>query len=76
MRKALTITAGIAAIAALGYVGTADVDAQKVEERRYCEMVAIHDAQAARGIPPSERDGHHDYRGIADERCPGMRRAS
>lgn len=76
MRKALTITAGIATIAALGYVGTADVDAQQAEERRYCEMVAIHDAQAARGIPPNERDGHHDYRGIADERCPGRRKAS
>lgn len=29
----------------------------------YCEMISIWDADAARGLPPSERDGWPPYRG-------------
>ncbi|MDX5979570.1 hypothetical protein [Vreelandella alkaliphila] len=50
----------------------ADVDAVHL---RYCEGVAVWQAEAARAIPEFERTGHDDWRGIAEEYCPGLRPA-
>ncbi len=43
--------------------------------RTYCAEVAVWAAEEARGIPPERRTGIPDYRGIAEDACPGMRRA-
>ncbi|CAH1044524.1 hypothetical protein [Halomonas sp. TD01] len=41
----------------------------------YCTDAAVWQAEEARGVPLSERTGQPDYRGIAEEQCPGMRPA-
>lgn len=43
--------------------------------RTYCAEVAVWQAEEARGVKPTRRVGHPDYRGIAEDACPGMRRA-
>lgn len=71
------------AVGVLGFVGLAvaghydegnRADVKAVHER-YCEGVAVWQAEAARGIPKVERTGHDDWRGIAEEKCPGLRPA-
>lgn len=41
----------------------------------YCTDAAIWQAEEARGVPLNQRTGQPDYRGIAEEHCPGMRPA-
>jgi len=41
----------------------------------YCAEVAVWAAEEARGVEPTRRTGHPDYRGIAAESCPGLRPA-
>lgn len=43
--------------------------------RTYCAEVAVWAAEEARGVEPTRRVGHPDYRGIAAEHCPGLRPA-
>lgn len=42
----------------------------------YCEGAITWAEEAARGVPPEQRIGQPDYRGIADEHCPGYRAAA
>lgn len=52
-----------------------DADAEQAAADAYCHDVAVWLAEEARGIPPLERTGQPDYRGIAAEACPGLRPA-
>ncbi|MGP9633761.1 hypothetical protein ACT3R7_11910 [Halomonas sp. AOP43-A1-21] len=67
------------AVGVLGFVGLAvagqmdegnkaDVDAT---HQRYCDNIALWNAEAARGIPEIERTGHDDWRGTASRYCKG-----
>ena len=51
-------------------LGAADKDSL---HRTYCAEVAVWAAEEARGVEPTRRVGHPDYRGIAAEICPGLR---
>tara|TARA_R100001039_G_scaffold28064_2_gene19435 strand:+ start:2219 stop:2536 length:318 start_codon:yes stop_codon:yes gene_type:complete len=53
-------------------------EAQEEDEwlTAYCTDAAIWAAEEARGVPLSERTGQPDYKGIAEEQCPGMRPAA
>lgn len=42
----------------------------------YCTDAAIWAAEEARGVPLNQRTGQPDYKGIAEESCPGMRPAA
>lgn len=42
----------------------------------YCTDAAIWAAEEARGVPLNQRAGQPDYKGIAEESCPGMRPAA
>lgn len=53
-------------------LGASDKDSL---HRTYCAEVAVWAAEEARGIPPERRTGMPDYRGIAEDHCPGMRKA-
>lgn len=53
-------------------LGAADKDSL---HRTYCHEVAVWAAEEARGVEPLERTGMPDYRGIAEEHCPGLRPA-
>lgn len=53
-------------------LGAADKDSLY---RTYCAEVAVWAAEEARGIPPEQRTGIPDYRGIAEDHCPGLRPA-
>jgi hypothetical protein len=41
----------------------------------YCTDAAVWAAEEVRGVPLNQRTGQPDYRGIAEEHCPGMRQA-
>lgn len=76
--KIVGIVVGVMGFVGLAVAGRydagnqADVDAVHL---RYCEEVAVWEAEAARGIPEFERTGHDDWRGIAEEVCPGLKPA-
>lgn len=74
-KQALGVTVPVLLIAAFSWAGNADHAEAKREHMRYCERVAQFEAEAARGIPLSKRNGHRDHKGIAEEYCPGMRPA-
>lgn len=42
----------------------------------YCTDAAVWAAEEARGVPISDRTGLPDYKGIAEDSCPGMRPAA
>lgn len=65
----------IAIVGAMAALGRADHETQQAQHLRYCEDVALWQAEAARGIDPHHRTGHPDYQGIAEEHCPGLRPA-
>lgn len=46
---------------------------EAASEIQYCSEVSIWRAEADRGIPAIDRTGHPDYRGIANQQCPGIR---
>lgn len=67
----------IVAAAAFCFVGIAvassyDKKVAEATQARYCNEVAIWNAEAARGIRPERRTGQPDWRGIADEHCPAQ----
>ncbi|WP_336273771.1 hypothetical protein [Vreelandella indica] len=72
-----TLSALALVILGLGMVLAANLGAADKESlhRTYCAEVAVWAAEEARGIGPNDRTGHPDYRGIAEDHCPGMRSA-
>ncbi|MGP9656533.1 hypothetical protein ACT3S5_00575 [Halomonas sp. AOP31-B1-25] len=69
--------AGLLVIVA-SMVLAANIDASSTERlhETYCTEVAVWAAEEARGVDPLKRTGHPDYRGIAEDACPGLRRAT
>lgn len=61
----------------LGMILAANLGAADKESlhQTYCAEVAVWQAEEARGVKPTRRVGHPDYRGIAAESCPGLRPA-
>jgi len=74
-KQTLSMTAPVFLIAALALAGNDDHAEEERKLMRYCERVAQFEAQAARGIPIEQRQGHRDHKGVAAEQCPGMRPA-
>ena len=74
--RALAILAVAALISATIWVAATDRDLASASHALYCEDAAIWAAEEARGVPLEERVGQPDYRGIADDHCPGMRPAA
>ena len=73
--KTLSALAIAVLFAAFAMAGTDSHQESERELMRYCERVVQFEAQAARGIPVKQRDGHRDHKGIAEEHCPGLRPA-
>lgn len=74
-KQTLSMTAPVLLIAVIAWAGTADHEEEERKHLRYCERVVTFEVQAARGVPVEQRQGHRDYKGVAAERCPGMRPA-
>ena len=64
------------AVTALGQLSQIEAEEQSDWLISYCTDAAIWAAEEARGIPLSERTGQPDYKGIAEEQCPGMKPAA
>ena len=75
--KKKTLSAIALVVLGLSMVLAANLGAADKERlhRTYCAEVAVWAAEEARGVKPTRRVGHPDYRGIAAESCPGMRGA-
>lgn len=75
--KTKTLSAIALMVLGLSMVLAANLGAADKESlhRTYCAEVAVWQAEEARGIPPERRTGMPDYRGIAEEHCPGLRPA-
>lgn len=56
-------TALLLAFAALALAGTMDAQDAENSHQQYCEMVALWDADAARGIAPEQRRGWPPFDG-------------
>lgn len=65
----------VAVIAAMGMLAEGEAEEQADWLTRYCTDAAIWQAEEARGVPLNQRTGQPDYKGIAEESCPGMRPA-
>lgn len=63
------------ALLAMGQLSKGEAQEQADWLISYCTDAAIWAAEEARGVPLSERTGQPDYKGIAEESCPGMRPA-
>ena len=72
-----TLSAIALMVLGLSMVLAANLDASSAEQlhETYCAEVAVWQAEEARGIEPLDRVGHPDYRGIAEDHCPGLRPA-
>ena len=62
------ISIALIALLALIMVCFEDVDELQAQQDQYCEMVALWNADAKRGIPPEQRVGWPPYQG--EEYCP------
>ena len=54
---------GLLIIVAFGIVGHFDAEDEQAQYERYCEMVALWKADAARGIPANDRAGWPPFDG-------------
>lgn len=66
---------GFVGLAVAGHFDEGNRAAVNAVHERYCGGVAVWKAEEARGIPEVERTGHDDWRGIAEDYCPGLRPA-
>lgn len=67
MNKIAGLFGIVAILVAFGAVGTGDLQVAQANRSSYCEMVAIWDADAARGVPPAQRNGWPPYEGRCDD---------
>jgi|AntDeeMinimDraft_6_1070357.scaffolds.fasta_scaffold01428_9 hypothetical protein len=63
-------------IAGVAWLNAYDRDVAAASAQQYCADVALWNVEARRGIGPTQRTGHPDYRGIAAKQCPGRRPAN
>lgn len=74
--KAVWAAFMILAVTALGQLSQSEAEEQSDWLVSYCTDAAIWAAEEARGVPLEKRTGQPDYKGIAEEHCPGMRPAA
>jgi hypothetical protein len=67
MKTSQKVLSMIALLAIFAIASTMDFEDAKVENQQYCEMVAIWNADAEKGIPKAERVGWPPYEG--EEQC-------
>lgn len=70
--------ATISLIAGFGFIGLATagyMESPSVEKTHeaYCEGVDVWVSEGKRGIAEVDRTGRPDWRGIAEDYCPGLR---
>ncbi len=63
------------ALLAMGQLSKGEAQEEAEWLTAYCTDAAIWAAEEARGVPLNRRTGQPDYRGIAEEHCPGMKPA-
>ncbi|RUR26809.1 hypothetical protein ELY33_17020 [Vreelandella andesensis] len=73
--RTLSLAALLVVTGSMVLAANLDAADERHLHRTYCADVAVWQAEAARGIDPLRRTGHPDYRGIAEEHCPGLRPA-
>jgi hypothetical protein len=66
---------GFVGLAVAGHFDEGNRSAVNATHEKYCGEVAVWQAEEARGIPAVVRTGHGDWRGIAEDHCPGLRPA-
>lgn len=74
--KAVWAAFMILAVTVLGQLSQGEAEEQSDWLVSYCRDAAIWAAEEARGVPLEKRTGQPDYKGIAEEHCPGMRPAA
>jgi hypothetical protein len=63
MKRITNIAAAFGLLIAFGVAGHFDVQDEQVQHEHYCEMVAIWEADAARGVPSNDRAGWPPFDG-------------
>lgn len=63
------------ALLVMGQLSKGEAQEQADWLTTYCTDAAVWAAEEARGVPLELRTGQPDYKGIAEESCPGMRGA-
>ncbi|PKG49640.1 hypothetical protein [Halomonas sp. MES3-P3E] len=74
-QRALLAGAAITAVLVLGQLSQGEAKEQDDWLTTYCTDAAVWQAEEARGVPLELRTGQPDYKGIAENSCPGMRPA-
>ena len=64
------------ALLAMGQLSKGEAQEEAAWLNAYCTDAAIWAAEEARGVPLALRTGQPDFKGIAEEQCPGMRPAA
>tara|TARA_R110000850_G_scaffold213963_3_gene339935 strand:- start:854 stop:1135 length:282 start_codon:yes stop_codon:yes gene_type:complete len=65
----------VIALLVMGQLSKGEAHEQADWLTTYCTDAAVWAAEEARGVPLELRIGQPDYKGIAEESCPGMRPA-
>lgn len=73
--KFLWAAALLIALLVMGQLSKGEAQEQDDWLTAYCTDAAVWAAEEARGVPINQRIGQPDYKGIAEESCPGMRGA-
>lgn len=74
--KLLWVAFLFVALLVMGQLSKSEAQEEAKWLNAYCTDAAIWAAEEARGVPLNQRTGQPDYRGIAEELCPGMRPAA
>ncbi|MEL7893470.1 hypothetical protein [Vreelandella neptunia] len=74
-QRTMLAGAAVVAVLALGQLSKGEAIEQDDWLTAYCTDAAVWAAEEARGVPLELRTGQPDYKGIAEESCPGMRPA-
>lgn len=75
-KKSLCLGFLISAVLVMSYLSKGEAQDEAEWLTRYCTDAAIWAAEEARAVPLEERTGQPDYKGIAEEQCPGMKPAA
>ena len=73
--KFLWAAALLIALLVMGQLSKGEAQEQDDWLTAYCTDAAVWAAEEARGVPINQRIGQPDYKGIAEDNCPGMRPA-
>jgi len=72
--RTLSVAALVVILASMVLAANLDAADEQSLHLRYCNEVVTWEVEAVQGIPPEHRTGHPDFRGIAEDYCPGMRK--